>query len=233
MRRAVVVAFVLLGSAAGAGAQNSFELVDVDRETIAQMTRIVEAAKAANLPTEPLLAKAGGAARMRVPPARMIAALQAVAKRLEEARDALGVSSVTADIMAGADALSTKGVTTEMLQRLRIAQPSRSVAVPIGVMAQLVASGVAPKDAADIVSRLVRANASNRQLVALGNDVTQDIAAGAGPGSALQIRLQMLKPLLAYGASGPAAAQPSDFATSAPGASTAGPRSPQNPRGRP
>jgi len=235
MRRAVVVALLLVGSVAVAGsarAQNAFDLVDADRETIAQMTRIVESVKAANLPTEPLLAKAGAAARVRVPPARLIAALQAVAARLLEARDALGESSPNADIMAGADALSTKGVTKDMLQRIRVAQPSHSVAVPIGVLAQLVASGVSPKEAADIVSRLVRAKATNGQLVSLGNNVSQDILAGAGPSSALQIRLETLKPLLAYGTSA-GAASPTNALTSDPGASSAGPKSPQNPRGRP
>jgi hypothetical protein len=117
-----------------------------------------------------------------------------------------------------------------MLRRIRIAQPTTSVAVPIGVMAQLVASGVAPRDAAEIVGRLVQAKATSAQLVSLGNDVSQDVIAGAGPASALQIRLETLKPLLAYGAPGSAAAI-SDFTTAAP--TGAGPKSPPNPRGRP
>jgi hypothetical protein len=232
MRRAVVVLSMILGSAAVAGAQNAFDFVDADRQTIAQMTRIVESVKAANLPTEPVVAKARLAVYRHAPPALMIAALQAVATRLEQSRDALGASSATADIMAGADALSMKGVTKEMLQRIRDARPSRSVAVPLGLLAQLVASGVAPKEAADIVNRLVRGKASNAQMVSLGNEVSQDVLAGAGPGSALQIRLETLKPLLAYGASG-GAASPTSALTSDPGASTAGPKSPQNPRGRP
>ena len=234
MYRAVAAGVLLLGSSAVARAQNSFDFVDADRETIAQLTRIVESVKAANLPTEPVVAKARLAVQARVSTTRMIAALQAVAARLEQAREALGTSAATADIMAGADALSTKGVTREMLQRIRVAQPSRSIAVPIGVMQQLVASGVAPKEAADIVSRLVRAKASNAQLVSLGNDVSQDIIAGAGPGSALQIRLETLKPLLAYGASAVGATSTADaFTVSAPGANGAGPKSPPNPRGRP
>lgn len=224
---------LLLATSAVARAQNSFDFVDADRETIAQLTRIVESVKAAKLPTEPVVAKARLAVQARVSSARMVAALQAVAARLEQARDALGASSAEADIMAGADALSTKGVTKEMLQRIRVAQPSRSIAVPIGVMAQLVASGVKPRDAAEIVSRLVHAKASNAQLVALGNDVSQDVIAGAGAASALQIRLETLKPLLAYGAPAAAATSAGDFLTVSPGASSAGPKSPQNPRGRP
>lgn len=213
-----------------AGAQTSLDFVDADRETIAQLTRIVESVKAANLPTEPVVAKAGLAARFHKPPAQMIAAVQAVATHLEEARDALGDATPTADVMAGADALAFKGVTKEMLARIRAAKSGRSIAVPIGLMAQLVASGVAPKEAADIVTRLVRGNASNAQLVSLGNDVSQDVMAGAGAMSALQIRLETLKPLLAYGT--PAGSQAAELM--APfGATGPAPKSPQNPRGRP
>jgi hypothetical protein len=230
MRRLVPIIVLMFTAGAAANAQASLNFVDADRETIAQLTRIVESVKAANLPTDPVVAKASLAARFHTPPARMIAAVQAVATHLGDARDALGSEAPTADIMAGADALGTKGVTKEMLQRIRAAQPSRSIAVPVGVLAQLVASGVAPKDAADIVSRLVRGKVTNAQLVSLGNEVSQDVMAGAGAVSALQIRLETLKPVLAYGAS-PAAGQAGDITTLS-GANT-GPKSPQNPRGRP
>jgi hypothetical protein len=230
MRRAVAVAVLVSGLTTAARAQASFDFVDADRETLAQLTRIVESVKAANLPTEPVVAKARLAAQVHASPARMIAALEAVASRLADARDALGSTTPNVDITAGADALSFKGVTKEMLQRIHVAQPSRSIAVPLGVLAQLVASGVAPKDAAEIVSRLVHARATNAQLVSLGNHVSQDVIAGAGPASALQIRLETLKPLLAYGAPATSAGI-SDFA--APGATGTGPKSPQNPRGRP
>ena len=99
-------------------------------------------------------------------------------------------------------------------------------------VAQLVASGVAPKDAVDIVTRLVRGKATNAQLVSLGNDVSQDVTAGAGAASALQIRLETLKPLLAYGTPAAATSQTGDNFVTA-GASGTGPKSPQNPRGRP
>ncbi|HEY4306879.1 MAG TPA: hypothetical protein VGM82_20580 [Gemmatimonadaceae bacterium] len=236
MRGVVAVVVMSLGISASARARaQSFDLAGADRETIAQLTRIVESVKAANLPTDPLVAKASLAARVHAPPARMIAAVQAVATHLEDARDALGSTTPTADIIAGADALGTKGVTKDMLQRVRAAQPTRPIAVPIGVLAQLVASGVAPKDAADIVSRLVHAKASNAQLVSLGNDVSQDVSAGAGAGSALQIRLETLKPLLAYGANANLTATSGTQTLADPaGTTTSGtPKSPQNPRGRP
>jgi hypothetical protein len=231
MRRAALFAVLLGVSSAVARAQTSFDVAGADRETIAQLTRILESVRAANLPTEPLVAKASLAARFHAEPARMIAAVRAVATHLQDARDALGDAAPTSDILAGANALGTTGVTKQMLRQVRAAHPNGSIAVPLGVMAQLVATGVAPNEAVDIVGRLVRAKASNAQLVSLGNDVSQDVNAGAGPASALQIRLETLKPLLAYGASGAAAMPTSAFID---GASAAGPpKSPQNPRGRP
>jgi hypothetical protein len=227
MYRIVGVAALVLGLATTAGAQSSLDLVDADPQTLAQLTRIVESARAANLPTDPLVAKASLASRFHKSPAQMIAAVQAVATHLEDAREALGEATAPADVVAGADALGTKGVTKEMLRRIRAAQPARSIAVPLGVMAVLVASGVAPREAVDIVTRLILGKATNGQLVSLGNDVSQDVMAGAGAASALQIRLETLKPLLAYGAS--AAAQAADLLST----SGTAPKSPQNPRGRP
>lgn len=232
MRRAVAVVSLMLVSSA-AHAQGSFDVAGADRETVVQLARIIETVKAANLPTDPLVAKASLAVRFRKSSAQTIAAVQSVAEHLQDARDALGATSMTADITAGADALSTKGVTKDMLQRIRTERPGRSIAVPIGVMAQLVASGVSPKDALDVVARLVRANASNAQLVSLGNDVSQDVRAGAAAASALQIRSEPLRPLLAYGTTAGAASMPSALTTSDGASQTGPPRNPPNPRGRP
>jgi hypothetical protein len=229
MRR-LLLAVVLVGSAARVGsAQESLDFLNADRETSAQITRIMESVRAANLPTAPVVATARHALQVHAPPTRLIAALQAVASRLEASRSALGPASPEADILAGQDALSTNGVTKEMLYLIRRAQPNRSVAVALGLMAQLVASGVAPKQAVEIVSRLAKGKATPKQLADLGNDVSQDVIAGAGAASALQIRLESLRPLLSYGAAAPGitADAPSGLTN---GASGTGPK---NPRGRP
>src|SRR5207244_533012 len=128
---------------------------------------------------------------------RIVAAAEAVSRRLSAARDALAPNPTDADIAAGQDALSINGVTVDMLQTIRAARPNRPVAVPVGVMAQLVASGVKPADAAEIVRRLILGKASDRQLVAFGNDVNRDVASGDAPLKSLQVRLQPLGPVLA------------------------------------
>jgi hypothetical protein len=48
------------------------------------------------------------------------------------------------------------------------------------------------------VSTLTRAGATNAQLVALGNEVNQDVLAGAGARASLETRLSTLRPLLAH-----------------------------------
>jgi hypothetical protein len=179
--------------ASSARAQTVF--ADVDRATAAQLERIVSDAGARGLPTERIVAKARHGVMMKVPAPRIVAAAEAVATRLEQARDVLAPSPSDVDIMAGEDALSV-GVSAAALRLIRSASPTRSVAVPIGVLAQLVANHVSQERATNIVLDLVRHGISNRQLVDLGNDVNADVALGGNPDNSLDIRLRGLAPLL-------------------------------------
>ena len=225
MRRALALAIVGAFALAGAARAQDSLAYSGDRETAVQLSRIVDDVKAKGLPVEPVIAKVRLGALYRTPPARIVAAAQAAAARLQVAREALGASSAPADIAAGESALSVNGVTRDMLRLIRSAEPTRSVAVPIGVMAQLVATGVKPEQAAEIVTRLVRARANNGQLVALGNAVNQDVAAGAAVMSSLETRLETLRPLLAR--------MPSSNAADALTLSPAPASPPTNPKGRP
>src|ERR1700759_613503 len=72
-----------------AHAQDSMAFLAGDRETAAKVTRIVEGARTQGLPTEPIVAKAQEGVLFHAAPARIVAAAQAVAKRLETARSAL------------------------------------------------------------------------------------------------------------------------------------------------
>src|SRR4051812_10874671 len=87
-----------------------------DRETAAELTRLVDAVRTRGLPVEPVVAKARRGAQIHASSSRILSAAQAVAKRLEVSREALGAAAPSSDIAAGEDALSTPGVTKEMLQ---------------------------------------------------------------------------------------------------------------------
>lgn len=195
--KCIVVAAAVVAFAQSAQAQSTLDGIDTDRETAAQLARIVESAKSRGLPTDPIVAQVRHGALIHVAPARLVAAAQAVARRLDQSREALGADAPLGDIAAGQDALSIKGVTGQMLRDIRATQPNVSVAVPIGVVAQLVASGVQPGPAAETVRRLMLGHATNSQLVGLGNDVNHDVAAGAGAMSSFLTRLEMLRPVLA------------------------------------
>ena len=58
MRRLLLIVGLLGGVAGVARGQESLDFVSADRETAAQLTQILESVKAADLPTEPVIAKA-------------------------------------------------------------------------------------------------------------------------------------------------------------------------------
>jgi hypothetical protein len=191
-----VVAVALFTTASVAFAQQQADDINADRETTVQLDRILTSARDKGLPTAPIVTKARQGILLRAASARIVAAAAAVSRRLEEARDALAPSPIPTDIAAGQDALSTPGVTPAMLRAIRAERQNRPVAVAVGVLAQLVASGVKPARASDVVADLVRKQATDDQLVSFGNDINRDVSAGIGAMSSLNVRLQGLAPLL-------------------------------------
>jgi hypothetical protein len=195
-------------------AQDSVSLATIDRETALRLTRIVDSARARGLPTEPIVAKISLGTLRHIPSERIIVAAQSLAARLEDARVALAPKPTATDIAAGGDALSVAGVTKAALQAVRSTSPNRPVAVPISVLAQLVASGVPAKRATEIVTELIKRGASNDQLMALGNNVNSDVGRGARAIASLDVRLQGLTAVLApigssaVAADGPSVASP-------------------------
>ena len=97
------------------------------------------------------------------------------------------------------------------MRAVRTASGDQSVSIPLGVLAQLVASGVPAKRAAAIVTDLIKRRASAAQLAALGTNVNADVAGGAQATAALDTRLRGLTAVLA----------PSAAATTDPGITAA------------
>ena len=198
MRRAVIVmaACAFGGGTRAAAAQDSAAIAGLDRETAAQVGRIVETARARGLPVGAILSKVRFAIVVHAPPGRIVATAQAVATRLDLARAVVAPHAAPGDIAAGEEALSFE-VPRDVLRKVVQASPDRSVAVPIGVLTQLVVSGVPASKAGDIVTELMKRGASPAQLVALGNDVNADVQSGARAVESADIRMRGLTPLLA------------------------------------
>ena len=170
----------------------------LDGETQAVVLRTLDSARTRGLPVEPLVDKALEGATKRAAGPRIQAAVEMLMRRLETARDALAPNPGPRDIAAGADALAY-GATREALVAMRAIRPNESIAVPLGVLTQLVASGVPVARATRVVADLLRRGARDEQLIALNNDVRTFVAAGASPQAALDVRMRGLNAVLPPG----------------------------------
>jgi len=170
----------------------------LDSATQVNVMRSVDSARTRGLPVEPLVDKALEGATKRAAGPRIQAAVSALLRRLELARDALAPNPGPRDIAAGADALAY-GATREALTAMRAIRPNESVAVPLGVLTQLVASGVSVARATRAVADLLRRGARDEQLIALNEDVRSYVAAGASPEAALDVRARGLTAVLPPG----------------------------------
>lgn len=199
-----------------------------DAPTRVEIEQIAQGAATRGLPPEPVIVKARFAALMHAPSPKIVAVARAVADRLEVARDALAPRPTAVDIKAGEDALSA-GVTPDALRLVRSVRPDRPVAVPLGLLAQLVATGVPVTRASKIVTELMRRGVDNQQLVALGNDVNSDVALGERAEASLELRTEALNAVLGTATSAdmatmsptaPGTAQGGDFRPASGGTST-------------
>jgi hypothetical protein len=143
------------------------------------------------LPLEPLVAKALEGVEKAAPPPRIEAAVRGMARRLAASRDALKPAVGEREITAGADALAL-GVPSEVLTTFRGLSRRRSTAVALGVLAQLVSRGVPVTEASRAGGRLLQRRADDGQLLALGDQVQRDLASGASPVTALDLRFRAM-----------------------------------------
>lgn len=194
----------LIGGLAQIAAAQAAQPMTADADANAQLAALVETARSNGLPIDPIVAKVQYGRVVKADPSRIVASARAIAARLEIARDALAPATAI-DISAGADALGA-GATKEALREVRSASGSRSVVMPLAVLAQLLGSSVPLKRATEIVTSFLRRGASPEQLVAFGNNVNDDVTHGAAALAALDTRARFLSGVLAPAGGSPAAA---------------------------
>lgn len=154
----------------------------------------VQRAAARGLPTAPLVAKALEGQLKGAPPERIRAALTTVSTRLDTARSRLGAAT-EADLIAAADALAA-GVPPDALLALRTAMPTGPIALPLGVLTELVSRGVDPKVATRQLIALISRKATPQQLLALGAAFSNDVRRGQAATAALDERVKGLMLML-------------------------------------
>jgi hypothetical protein len=157
----------------------------------ANIAATISAASDRGLPVEPLVTKALEGVEKGAAPTRIESAVQAMARRLATASQALAPVISMRELESGADALGA-GVPAEVLRGIRAVSMGRSSAVALGVVAQLTARGVPATKAGGAVAALVKRGASSAHLQELQRLVQEDLAAGLPPSSALDLRVRAL-----------------------------------------
>src|SRR5690606_3659261 len=153
----VAGASAVLLAASAAGQEPRLE-ARLDPVTYRGVVLVIEQARARGLPTEPLVDKALEGVAKRAPGERIIGAVARLSERLAAAHAALGPDASLAEVQAGAEALAV-GVPEEALKELRAAVPDGSLAVPLGVLTQLVSRGIAASSPTETTLQLVRRRA--------------------------------------------------------------------------
>ena len=173
--------------ATAARAQDARLEARVDGRTRAQLQPILDSARVAGIPVEPLVDKALEGATKGASRPRIVGAVRTLARTLGAAHDALGRDASDAEIVAAADALEA-GIRPRQLEYLRTVRADRSITVPLAVLADLVARGVPPDTAARAVLVLAEAGAVDAQFIGLRIDVERDIGSGIAPVTAVVMR---------------------------------------------
>jgi len=197
MRRSLKFSLtVMLCAASTVAAQDVSALIAGDHDASVELAGIIRGAQLKGLPVEPILTKVRYAVNVvHAPPQRTIAAVKAMVARLEEARKALAPAPTDLEIIAGQDALSAN-VSSKTLREIRAASGTKPMAMSLGVLAQLVTDSIPEARAARIVTNLIKHGATDRQLMALGNDVNADVATGKQAALALDLRMNRLNAVL-------------------------------------
>jgi hypothetical protein len=167
----------LLALPATARAQDERLTERLDAATASQVQQVVDSAKSAGLPSEPLVQKALEGATLGASDDRIVAAVQSLHGQLRRAREALGRDASDAELAAAAGALRA-GLEPSALRRLQSLRPDQPLVVPIAVLTDLVAEGVPPAEATRSVLDLARDGRPDDEFVALRRQVQQRGAEG-------------------------------------------------------
>lgn len=200
----LMVLFALVCAAASAQRASAQQVAyaanvmgELDSASAAAVSREIARARDRGIPVEPLLAKVREGRLKSAGGPLIRTAVARLAERLDSARAALGASSSSEELVAGADALQA-GAGAVSLQAVRAAT-THSVAAPLGTLAQLVLSGVKPPRAVEMIVSLLRRNAGPGMVLALGNLVEADVAAGIRADESAVIRLRGIEGSLGFG----------------------------------
>jgi hypothetical protein len=161
--------------------------------TRATLERIIDSARVAGLPVDPLYSKVREGVFRSADESRVVAAVERLGRDLGDARQALGDSAAAEEITAGANALRA-GIRAADLTRLRDARrrSDHPLTVALVVLADLATRGIPPAMAASSVNELISRNVSDASLMSFRQNVERDLIGGRAPASAIDSRTRAL-----------------------------------------
>ena len=178
----------LVVAAASAQAQDPRLARKLDAPTLAAVEALIDSARTAGIPTEPLADKAQEGAFRKWTSEQIIAKVRARAMQLGVAKRALAPAT-DQEILAGADALQW-GVPEATLAQLRRVRTGSELTIPVSVLADLVARGVQLDTASAVVIALASSNMRDTDMIKFRQTVERDIALGSLPGAAIATRAE-------------------------------------------
>lgn len=190
----LVVAIAIGASDARAQAVDRTLPAQLSASTRATLERLIDSARVAGLPIDPLYSKVREGVFRSADEPRVIAAVQRLSRDLGDARAALGDSARAEEIAAAANALRA-GIRAADVTRLRETRGRKSdhpLTVALVVLADLATRGVPPALAAASVNELVARDVSDGSLLSFRQGVERDLTNGRAPASALDARTKAI-----------------------------------------
>lgn len=178
------VATLLTLALASAGAQERDPLVRLSPTVRYAVEVLLDSARLAGLPTQPLESKALEGVSKRQDDRRILFAVRNVFRSLREARSALGPAASEGELTAAASAIRV-GVTNTELSQLARSRKGKLVTVPLVVLVDLVSRGVPRDTASQTIFQLWQRGVADDDFYGLWRGVERDIVSGADPGAAL------------------------------------------------
>ena len=186
--RAALAGVLAISSVAGAQPPSDPRLdARLDPSTRSAIVAIVDSARRAGIPTEPLVDRALEGASKRAPSARIVNAVRSLSSDLRNARRALGPASTDAEVKAGAEALRS-GIPVQQLEKMRSMRGQQRLAVALSVLTDLVHRGIPADTVTRVMGSLVKVAATDAQILQLRSEVERDMVAGTPGATAVSIR---------------------------------------------
>lgn len=211
VRRLIAPAVMLL--ATSAAAQDSLRPRDLDPlSRLDPSTRyavevLLDSARLAGLPTNPLESKALEGISKRASGRVIVLRVREVFRTLRDARNALGPKATSDELTAGAGALRV-GISTADLAQLARTRHEKLLTVPLVVLSDLITRGVPKDTASTTIFQLWQKGAADDDFLGLWRNVERDIVSGTDPGAALLNRAREVPTRGPPPAAPPAGARP-------------------------